>query len=70
PSRPRPLWQSGTFNGNAITMVAGAAAMEHYPPDEVARINRLGDRLRAGMDFALREAGVGGSVTGYGSFVG
>ncbi len=70
PSRPRPLWQSGTFNGNAITMVAGAVAMEHYPANEVARINRLGDRLRAGMDRALREAGVLGSATGYGSFVG
>jgi glutamate-1-semialdehyde 2,1-aminomutase len=70
PSRPRPLWQSGTFNGNAITMVAGVAALEHYPPAEVERINRLGGRLRDGMNRALRAAGITGHATGYGSFVG
>ena len=42
PARPTPLWQSGTFNGNAITMVAGAAAMAAYTPEEVGRINALG----------------------------
>jgi glutamate-1-semialdehyde 2,1-aminomutase len=70
PSRPAPLWQSGTFNGNLITMVAGVAAMEAYPAAEVARINRLGDRLRDGLASALAAAGVTGAVTGFGSFVG
>jgi glutamate-1-semialdehyde 2,1-aminomutase len=69
PSRPRPLWQSGTFNGNAITMVAGIAAMERYPAAEVARINGLGDRLRAGLGRLLIERNVPGEATGYGSFV-
>ena len=70
PSRPAPLWQSGTFNGNAVSMVAGIAAMDAYPPAEVDRINALGDRLRDGIDAALAEAGVGGVATGFGSFVG
>jgi glutamate-1-semialdehyde 2,1-aminomutase len=70
PSQPTPLWQSGTFNGNLITMVAGVAAMEAYPPAEVARINALGDRLREGLREVLDEAGVTVAVTGYGSFVG
>ncbi len=70
PLRPSPLWQSGTFNGNLITMVAGVAAMESYGPEEVARINALGDRLRAGLRDALANAEVIGTVTGYGSFVG
>ncbi|MEA2584242.1 MAG: glutamate-semialdehyde -aminomutase [Thermomicrobiales bacterium] len=70
PARPRPLWQSGTFNGNAITMIAGAVAMEHYSAAEVARINALGDRLREGFNDTLRRAGVTGVATGYGSFVG
>ena len=69
PSRPNPLWQSGTFNGNAVTMVAGLAAMEHYPPAEVARINALGDRLRTGLNDLFAERGVPGEATGYGSFV-
>lgn len=70
PNRPNPLWQSGTFNGNAITMVAGIAAMEHYGAGEVARINALGDRLRAALAAAIADAGVAGQTTGYGSFVG
>jgi glutamate-1-semialdehyde 2,1-aminomutase len=70
PARPAPLWQSGTFNGNLITMVAGVAAMEAYPASEVRRINALGDRLRGGLAAALVEAGVAGTVTGFGSFVG
>ena len=70
PHRPAPLWQSGTFNGNLITMVAGVAAMDAYPAPEVHRINRLGDRLRDGLAGVLADAGVVGTVTGFGSFVG
>src|SRR5215213_7959606 len=70
PLRPAPLWQSGTFNGNLITMVAGVAAMEAYTPAEVGRINALGERLRDGLRAALQDAGVPAAVTGYGSFAG
>jgi glutamate-1-semialdehyde 2,1-aminomutase len=70
PHRPAPLWQSGTFNGNLITMVAGVAAMEAYPDAEVHRINRLGDRLRDGLARLLDDAGLVGTATGFGSFVG
>ena len=49
PLQTAPLWQSGTFNGNLITMVAGVAAMEAYTPAEVDRINGLGSRLRDGL---------------------
>jgi glutamate-1-semialdehyde 2,1-aminomutase len=70
PLRPAPLWQSGTFNGNLITMAAGVAAMEAYPSAEVARINALGDRLRAGLRDAVAEEGITATVTGYGSFAG
>src|ERR671912_1959257 len=68
PLRPAPLWQSGTFNGNAITMVAGVAALEAYTPAEVSRINALGERLRDGLRAAVRDAGVPAVITGYGSF--
>ena len=70
PLRPAPLWQSGTFNGNLITMVAGVAAMEEYTPAEVDRINALGERLRGGLRVALQDADVPATVTGYGSFAG
>jgi glutamate-1-semialdehyde 2,1-aminomutase len=68
PTSGSPLWQSGTFNGNAVTTVAGAVAMEHFGAAEVARINALGARLREGLSGAMKVRGVRGVVTGYGSF--
>jgi glutamate-1-semialdehyde 2,1-aminomutase len=68
PSSGAPLWQSGTFNGNAVTTVAGAVALEHYGPDEVRRINALGELLREGMRDTLASRGIRAAVTGYGSF--
>ncbi len=68
PARPAPLWQSGTFNGNAITMVAGAAAMAAYTATEVGRINALGGRLRSGITDLLANHQFPGEATGYGSF--
>ncbi|MFT4037808.1 MAG: aspartate aminotransferase family protein [Thermomicrobiales bacterium] len=70
PARPAPLWQSGTFNGNLITMAAGVAAMEAFPADEVARINGLGEQLRTGLRGIVEDEGLTATVTGYGSFVG
>jgi glutamate-1-semialdehyde 2,1-aminomutase len=70
PHQPAPLWQSGTFNGNLISMVAGVAAMEAYTPAEVGRINALGERLRRGLRETLDSAGIQATVTGYGSFAG
>ncbi|MCO5220934.1 MAG: aspartate aminotransferase family protein [Thermomicrobiales bacterium] len=68
PFSKQPLWQSGTFNGNAVTMVAGAAALDHFGADEVARINRLGDQLRSRIRLLLEMYGFEAVVTGYGSF--
>ena len=70
PNRPSFIYQSGTFNGNLITMIAGVAAMELYTADEVARINALGDRLRAGVRRVFADREVTGAATGFGSFVG
>lgn len=70
PTTGSPLWQSGTFNGNAVTTVAGAVAMEHFGADEVARINGLGARLRSGLAESMEERMIPATVTGYGSFAG
>jgi glutamate-1-semialdehyde 2,1-aminomutase len=67
---PNAVNQSGTFNGNAITTVAGIAAMKLYPRDEVARLNALGDQLRTGLTRELSSRGVPGVTTGYGSMIG
>ena len=68
PFSKQPLWQSGTFNGNAVTMVAGVAALDHFGADEVARINRLGDQLRSRIGMLLDMYGFEATITGYGSF--
>lgn len=66
--RRRPkLPHSGTFSANPVTMTAGRVAMEHYGPDEVARLNRLGDLARQRMREAIRLADVPATVTGTGS---
>lgn len=68
PFSEQPLWQSGTFNGNAVTMVAGIAALDHFGASEVARINRLGDQLRSRLGLLLEMYGFEAVITGYGSF--
>ncbi len=68
PFTEQPLWQSGTFNGNAVTMVAGVAALDHFGESEVARINRLGDQLRSRLGLLLEMYGFEAVITGYGSF--
>lgn len=67
---PNAVYQSGTFNGNAITTTAGVAAMNLFPHEEVARINALGDQLRNGLASALHSRGLPGVATGYGSMIG
>jgi glutamate-1-semialdehyde 2,1-aminomutase len=61
PHGPDPLEHGGTFTANPPTMRAGLAALELLTPAEIARINALGDRLRAGL------AALGHTVHGRGS---
>jgi len=58
---------SGTFNGNAVTMAAGRAAMDLLTDDALTHINTLGARLRDGMQRAFDGASVPACVTGTGS---
>lgn len=60
---------SGTFNGNALTMAAGMAAMKEIDDSLVSYINKLGDRLRKGIQEALHKNGIRGQVSGTGSLM-
>ena len=60
---------AGTYNGNPLTMAAGRASMELLTREEIERINRLGDRLRAGITASLRGAGLPGRALGVASMV-
>jgi glutamate-1-semialdehyde 2,1-aminomutase len=65
PSRADALQHPGTFNNAVMTMAAGVAGLTKVlTADEIARLNALGDRLRA----RLLEAGI--RATGYGSMAG
>ena len=61
PHAPDPLEHGGTFTANPPTMRAGLASLELLDAGEIARINALGDRLRAGL------AALGHTVNGRGS---
>jgi len=67
PREKRPIFHASTFSGNAVTMAAGHAAMEALSPAEHARLDALGERLRAGFTTAFAEAGIHGRATGQGS---
>jgi glutamate-1-semialdehyde 2,1-aminomutase len=70
PRLPDHLHHSGTFNGNLMTMAAGRVALDLLTPDEIERINALGERLASGLRLLFaRWEELGGAVTNCGSLV-
>ena len=67
PARVPSVHHSGTFAGNAATLAGGLAVLALLTRSEIARINVLGDRFRAGLRAACATAGVKAQVTGAGS---
>ena len=57
----------GTFNCNPITMAGGVATMRELTPESYAKLDALGDRLRAGVGRALAKSKEAAQVTGVGS---
>jgi glutamate-1-semialdehyde 2,1-aminomutase len=57
----------GTFNANPLTMAGGVATMELLTADAYARLEGLGDRLRAGVRSLLRRRKHPGQISGIGS---
>ena len=69
PAHETPIFHSGTFNGNNITMAAGLTAMGLYDRAAVTRLNQLGDRFRDGLAAAFKATGIKGCVSGLGSLM-
>jgi glutamate-1-semialdehyde 2,1-aminomutase len=63
------LLHNGTFNGNRLAMVAGAAALDLLDRNAIERINGLGVRLANGIRVAATGRGLGVSVTSCGSLL-
>ena len=71
PARPDALQHGGTFNNDVLTMAAGAAGLTQVlTAAEIARLNRLGDRLRDRLNRYASQRGIAFSSTGRGSLVG
>jgi glutamate-1-semialdehyde 2,1-aminomutase len=60
PRRPDAVEHAGTFSANPVSMHAGLAALRALDAEAIARINALGEQLRAG----LGELGYGPSGRG------
>lgn len=69
PRRSDYLAHGGTFNGNRLAMVAGAAALDLLDEAAISRINELGETLRAGIARVADSTGLPLSVTGCGSLL-
>jgi glutamate-1-semialdehyde 2,1-aminomutase len=63
--RTRRVADQGTYSASPLIAAAGVAALEILRTGEVQReLNRLGDRLRAGMNQVLKTRGIRGCVYG------
>ena len=66
----RHVGHSGSFNGNPLSMVSGAATFEQLTPRAYERLDRLASRLREGIRAVCGEFDVPVRVTGIGSLFG
>src|SRR5262249_57740044 len=63
--RTRRVADQGTYSGTPLVAAAAVAQLEVLKTGEVQReLNRLGDRLRAGLNQALKARGVRGCAYG------
>ena len=66
----RHVGHSGSFNGNPLGMVSGAATFEQLTPEAYNQLDRLASRLRDGIRAVCGEFDVPVQVTGIGSLFG
>ncbi|MBM4186168.1 MAG: aspartate aminotransferase family protein [Gemmatimonadetes bacterium] len=69
PTRSGGIVHSGTYNGNAATMVAGLKAMELLSEPVIAQLNQRGDGLRARLNQAATKLDLDVTVVGFGSLM-
>ena len=64
------LSHAGTFNGNPLTMEAGAIVMEELTKEKYDQMNNLGNDLRTELNSIFNELELDTQVTGIGSLFG
>lgn len=65
--REKKMYHSGTFNGNAVTMAAGLAAMKAYNQEAVDYVNGLGTVFKEGVLKIYERLGLNMKISGAGS---
>jgi glutamate-1-semialdehyde 2,1-aminomutase len=65
--RSGAVTHGGTFNGNPVAAAAGLATLRQLTPDAYARLDRLGERLRAGVAAGIDRDGLDARVNAVGS---
>jgi glutamate-1-semialdehyde 2,1-aminomutase len=56
--RGGPLFHSGTFSGNPVTMAAGIASVSHLTADAIVRLDAMAANLADGLAKAAADAGL------------
>lgn len=69
PHRRSSVSHSGTFNGHPLIMKAGCASLDALNQEAIDHINRLGSKLKLGLEQAFSGQGLKGQVTGLGSIL-
>ncbi|MEM0052980.1 MAG: aspartate aminotransferase family protein [Nitrososphaeria archaeon] len=70
PKRSENVVQGGTYSGNPLVMRAGYEAMKEYKKGIIYdHINKLGERLKKGLQEILEKNDIKGYVAGLGSMV-
>jgi glutamate-1-semialdehyde 2,1-aminomutase len=68
--RTRRVADQGTYSGTPLVAAAGVAALEILKTGEVQKeLNRIGDRLREGLNQTLKTRGIRGCAYGISSIV-
>jgi glutamate-1-semialdehyde 2,1-aminomutase len=68
--RTRRVADQGTYSGTPLLAAAGVAALEILKTGDVQKeLNRIGDRLREGINQTLKTRGVRGCAYGFSSIV-
>src|SRR5207237_4782311 len=68
--RTKRVADQGTYSGTPLLAAAGVAALEVLKTGQVQKeLNRVGDRLRAGLNQTMKTRGVNGCAYGIGSIV-
>ena len=64
---PTGFSQSGTFSAHPVTMTAGLAVLRELTPEAFDHLNRLGERLRNGLNDLFSGQGIVAQAVGVGS---